>query len=190
MSFYSPIRDFFQRRQATSLDKRAAGVELITLRSECVRGNFVFPGRDIEAAVDFSGQTVGWISYGISPLKDRVYINDFHISPAHQRHGLGIAALWRLWQFHRVSLTPLHEVGSSVGFWEKARRRFAGAGVELTKDVRTGDQSREQERWLHMIPEPEHERLIRELMESADWPTIKARMDAEHKLLKEIFNRC
>lgn len=80
----------------------------------------------------------------------------------------------------RTSLATLHEVGSSQGFWSKVERRFVSAGVHLQRDIRTGDQAAEQQCWQHVVPEPEHERLIRELMASPEWPAIKARLDAEN----------
>lgn len=180
MSLFDTIRDFFQRRQITRLDTQAIGLQLVTQHRDCVRGNFVFPGPDISASVEVAGQRVGSINYGVSPLQDRVYISELHIAPRQQRRGLGTATLWKLSQQYQVALTPMHEVGASTGFWEKTRRRFASAGVELTKDIRACDLEGEQQRWLHLVPEQEHERLIRELMASPEWPAIKARMDAQH----------
>lgn len=42
--------------------------------------------------------------------------------------------------------------------------------------------AQEQQRWQHLVPEPEHERLIRELKASPEWPAIKAKMEAEYGL--------
>ena len=165
MPLFDPLRDFFQRRQATRLDALAQDLDLVTQRRDAQRGHFVFPGPDIAASVQLAGQHVGWINYGVSPLEDRIYISEFDIEPTYQRRGLGLASLWWLWRQYQMPLTPMHEVGTSVGFWEKARKRFAGAGVELTKDIRTGDQESEQQRWQHLVPESEHERLIREYWE-------------------------
>lgn len=180
MTLFDPMRDFFQRRQVARLDALSSGLQLVTLRSESLRGNFVFPGQDITAAIEQHGQRVGHISYGISPLQDRLYISDYKIRDSFRRQGLGQAALWRLNRQHGMSLATLHEVGSSLGFWSKVERRFAGAGVHLQRDIRIGDQAAEQQRWQHLVPEPEHERLIRELMASPEWPAIKARLDAEN----------
>ncbi|MDG9929061.1 MULTISPECIES: GNAT family N-acetyltransferase [unclassified Pseudomonas] len=180
MLMFEPLCDFFQRRQIARFEAQAVGLKLVTQNSETLRGNFVFPGPSISASVELAGQRVGVINYGVSPLQDRVYISEFRIAPNHQRRGLGMATLWRLSQQYQVPLSPMHEIGTSTEFWEKARRRFASAGAELTEDIRTGNQESEQQRWQHLIPEPEHERLIRELMTSPEWPTIKARMDAEY----------
>ncbi|MDN4500143.1 N-acetyltransferase [Pseudomonas mosselii] len=180
MDLFHPLRDFRRRRQLAKLDALATHLQLVELRRDCARGNFVFPGPDIAASIERAGQRVGVIHYGLSPLDDRVYISDFRIARDQQGQGLGLATLWRLWQQHQVPLTPLHEVGSSLGFWAKARQRLAAAGVELTQDIRTAEQDGEQQRWQHLVPEPEHERLIRELMASPEWPAIKARFDAEY----------
>ncbi|MFK7608839.1 MULTISPECIES: hypothetical protein [unclassified Pseudomonas] len=57
---------------------------------------------------------------------------------------------------------PLHEVGTAVGFWSKARKRFAAAGVEIKRDIRTAEQEEEKLRWQHLVPESEHERTMRQ----------------------------
>lgn len=36
------------------------------------------------------------------------------------------------------------------------------------------------QRWAHLVPEPEHERLIRELKASDEWPAIRAEMEAKY----------
>lgn len=180
MTVFDPLHDFFRRRQATRLSEQASAVQLVIERSESLCGNFVFPGPDITVSIQLDGQRVGRINYGVSPLDDRLYISDFHISSAHRRRGIGLAALWRLWCQYRVPLTPMHEVGTSTEFWVKVRKRFAGAGAELTRDIRTSDHDAEQQRWMHLVPEPEHERLIRELKTSPEWPAIEAEMKARY----------
>lgn len=180
MTVFDPLRDFFHRRRAAQLTEHASTVQLVVERSESLRGHFVFPGPDISALIQLDGQRVGRINYGVSPLDDRVYISDLHISSAHRRCGIGLTALWRLWSQYQVPLTPMHEVGTSIEFWAKVRKRFAGAGAELTRDIRTSDHDAEQQRWMHLVPEPEHERLIRELKTSPEWPAIEAEMKTRY----------
>lgn len=179
MSPFARLRDCLQRRKAVQLDTQSSGLQLVTERHAVVSGNFFYPGPTITAALVYQGQPAGHVRFGQSPLVDRLYICYIEINPAQRLKGLGLATLWRLWQQYQVPLTPMHEVGSSIGFWAKARQRLAGAGVELTEDIRTAEQDAEQQRWQHLVPEPEHERLIRELMASPEWPAIKARFDAE-----------
>lgn len=180
MPLFDSLRDFFQRRHVVRFEALSTGLQLVTLRSEALRGNFVFPGLDINAAIKQHGQQVGTIEYGVSPLNDRLYISDFEIRPAHQRQGLGLTALWCLSRQYGLPLASMHEVGTSKGFWTKAEQRLAIAGVHLQRDIRTCDQPALMANWAHLVQEPEHERLIRELMASSEWPEIKARMEAEY----------
>ena len=180
MHLINYCRLFLQRRNITRLDAQAIGLQLSTLRSESTRGHFVFPGLNIVAAIVQHGQKVGWIRSCVSPLNDRVYISEFEVAYDQQRRGLGQATLWKLWQQYQVPLSPMHEKGSSIGFWAKARKRFAAAGVELTPNISTAQHPGEQQRWQHLIPESEFERSMREAMASPEWPAIKARFDAEY----------
>lgn len=165
MAVFDPLRDFYRRRQAAKFDRLVQGLQIQIEHSKTLQGNFFFPGSTFTATILRDGQPAGHVRYGQSPLKDRVYISDFNVRPEQRRQGVGQGALWRLWCLYQVPLTPMHEVGTSIDFWQKVRRRFAGAGVELTQDIRTGDQNAEQARWKHLIPESEAERSIREYWE-------------------------
>jgi GNAT superfamily N-acetyltransferase len=185
MPLFDPLRDFFQRRQVARLNALASGLQLVTLRSEALRGNFVFPGLDITAAIEQHGGRVGTLDYGVSPLNDRLYISEFSIDPDYRRRGLGLSALWCLSRQYDLPLASMHEVGTSKGFWAKAEQRLAGAGVHLQRDIRSDHQPAIMATWAHLVPEAEHDRLIRELMVSPEWPAIKARMEAEYGPCRE-----
>lgn len=182
MALFDPLRAFFQKRRAARLDEQAADLQLVITRRELVRDHFVFPGPGISADIEHGGSRVGQIRYGISPLQDRIYITEFEIFCAQHRRGFGQAALWRLWTQYHMPLSPMHEKGTSTEFWAKVLTRFAAAGVELTQDIRTGDQADEKRRWQHLVPELEYERQRRETMASPEWPSIKARMEKESGL--------
>ncbi|NWC90502.1 GNAT family N-acetyltransferase [Pseudomonas reactans] len=162
MSLFEPMRDFFHRRAAKNLNDDSDAVHLVITPTECRRLDFAFPGTEFVAGIEVDGQRVGRVIYGINPLNDRVYIYDLDIDVDHQGRGLATATLWRLWRAHQVPLVPLHEVGTAVGFWAKARRRFAAAGVDIRRDIRTADQEGEKRRWEHLVPESEVDRSIRE----------------------------
>lgn len=185
MPFLDPLRDFYQRRQVAQLDAQAIGLQLVTVRSESVRGNFIFPGLSIKADVVRESQRVGYVEYGLSPLEDRLYISEYKIFDHHRRQGLGQAALWCLYRQHGLAMATMHEVGTSIGFWSKVERRLAAAGVHLQRDIRSDHQPAIMATWAHLVPEAEHERLIRELMASPEWPAIKARMEAEYGPCRE-----
>ncbi|WP_426103024.1 GNAT family N-acetyltransferase [Pseudomonas sp. PSPC3-3] len=159
----------------------AARVHLVNRRQESPRGNFVFPGIDYLDEIEVDGHRVGHVDYGLNPLLDRVYINMLDIDPAHQRQGVGLGVLWHLWRTHQVPIVPLSQYTSSDGFWDRARRRFAAAGAVIEDELRGDEQmGLEQQRWQHLVPEPDHQRQIRELKASPEWPAIKARMEAEY----------
>lgn len=181
MSLFEPMRDFFHRRAAKKLSVAAQRVHLVNRRQESPRGNFVFPGIDYLDDIQVDGHRVGHVDYGINPLGDRLYINMLEIEPAQQRKGIGLVVLWQLWCTHQVPVVPLYQYTSSDWFWYRARRRFAAAGAVIEAELRGADQmALEQQRWQHLVPEPEHERKIRELKASPEWPAIKARMEAEY----------
>lgn len=182
MTLFDPLRDFFHRRAAKTLNEGAARLHRVNRRQESPRGNFVFPGTDYQDDIELDGQRVGHVDYGINPLGDRLYINMLDIERAHQRQGIGLSVLWQLWCTHQVPIVPLYQYTSSDGFWYRARRRFAAAGAVIEDELR-GDEKmeREQQRWQHLVPEPEHERLIRELKASPEWPAIEARIQASEQ---------
>ena len=165
MPQFDPIRDFYQPLQAVQLEAQARGLQLVTERQAVVLDNFFYPGPTTTATLVYQGQRVGHVRYGQSPLVDRLYVCYLEVNPAQRLRGLGQAALWRLWCQYQVPLTPLQEVGTAFGFWSTVRQRFAAAGVEVTGDIRTAEQEAEQQRWQHLVPEPEHERSIRKYWE-------------------------
>lgn len=183
MAFFDPIRDFFHRRQAKILNELASRVHLVNRRQESHRGNFVFPGTDCVDDIEVGGQRVGYVSYGINPLNDRVYINKIDIELEHQRQGIGLGVLWWLQLTHQVPIVPLYQYGSSNGFWSLARQRFNGAGALIEDQLRTETElDVEKQRWEHLVPELPHERRIREIMASPEWPEIEAGFIARQKL--------
>lgn len=166
MSIFEPMHDFFRRRAAKTLNEAAAAVRLVNRRQESPRGNFVFPGTDYLDSIEVDGHRVGQVDYGINPLGDRLYINMIEIDRGQQGQGTGLGVLWHLWCTHQMPMVPLHQYASSDGFWYRARRRLAAAGAVLEDQLRGIEQmEQEQQRWQHLVPEPEHERLIREYWE-------------------------
>ncbi|OAS07811.1 hypothetical protein AYO08_10620 [Pseudomonas putida] len=159
------MRDFYHRRQAALLDAQAVGVELMTERSVVYPGTFLDPAPSITATIELHSQPVGEICYGVSPLRDRVYIDDLVINQASKRRGLGQAALWQLWRTHRLPLTPLSQALGSGLFWATVRRRFSAAGATITQDLRNEEQDAEQLRWQNLVPESAMDRSIRRYWE-------------------------
>lgn len=173
MSVFMKMRELRHRRNAKILNELCNDIALIVEREESHRGNFVYPGIDTIARIEFSGHQVGEVDYGINPLGDRVYINMLEIRPGSRFRGYALATLWRLRQLHQVPIVPLHQRGDSHLFWAKARKRFADAGAQLEHDLRMSDMDLAKQRWAHLVPELPHERKIREMQASPEWPQIK-----------------
>lgn len=176
MGVWVSIREVFCRRRVKSLDELADRVVRVNVHQESPRGNFVFPGIDYADRIEVESKPVGCVEYGINPLADRLYINSIEIHPNSRRQGLGLGVLWSLWREHQVPIIPLHEFATSHGFWQCARRRFAAAGAVVGPELRgMVDMDAEQARWAHLVPEPEHERLIREYLASPEGAALAAR---------------
>ena len=122
MAIFKPIRDYFHRRQAKILNELASGVHLTNRLQESLPGNFVFPATDFVDDIEVDGQRLGQIVYGINSLNDLVYVSNINIERNYRLHGLGTAALWSLCCNCQVLLVPMHEVGTAVEFWSKARK--------------------------------------------------------------------
>ncbi|VVP44663.1 N-acetyltransferase [Pseudomonas fluorescens] len=178
MDAFEPMRDFFHPRAAKNLNERAGRVHLVNRRQESSRDNFVFPGTTYFDDIEVGGQRVGDVIYSLNPLLDRVYIHRIDIDPTHQKQGIGLGVLWHLWLKHQVPIVPISQYGKSGGFWSLARCRFAAAGALIEPELRLCELYDAKQRWQHLVPEPDPERLIRELRASADWPAIEASMKA------------
>ena len=165
MEEFEPIRDFFQRRQAKWRDAQASPVQLLTEYRPAQRDTFVFPGQKGTAAIQRDGQRVGYVDFSINPLRDRLYIDMIKIESEHQRRGIGLAVLWRLWQEHQLPIVPIQQYGASGLFWSAARRRFAAAGARLEAQLYICQLDDAKQRWQHLVPESEVDLSIREYWE-------------------------
>ncbi|KPY99085.1 N-acetyltransferase [Pseudomonas syringae] len=186
MSIIEPVRRYFRRREAEMMIQVAHKVSLLVQEQAVPLGSFVFPGMDYVAMLEVDGKRVGHIDYCINPLRDRLYIDKIEIYADYRRRGFALSALWQLWQKHYLPIVPLYQFGTSDGFWHKARTRFAAADAVIGDEIRGSmEMSAEMDRWQHLVPEPIHERLQRELMASDEWPAIKAKWDAEYGPCRE-----
>ena len=130
--------------------------------------DLLLPAPTVTATIEHHTQMVGEICYGISPLRDRLYINELEVTRSWTRRGFAQAALWQLWCVHQLPLTPLSQTIRSGLFWATVRRRFAAAGVTLTQDLRNEELDTEQRRWEHLVPESAMDRSIRRYWEWVD----------------------
>lgn len=103
---------------------------------------------------------LGWVSYPVSPLKDRLYVYDIHVETPYRRRGYGLAVLTELAARHAVPITPVTEVGSASRFWEAMRLARA---LRVTAALTFEGFLIECGRWQHLAQEAESiSRAIRE----------------------------
>jgi len=139
-------RSWVTLRQASRLVGRLPPVEL-----QCVvdpAHTWVAPGLGYRATIlDDKYVDVGRVAFDVSPLNDRIYVHEIEIDQRHRRRGYGTAALWQLSQKYRQPITPIHIVGSALGFWAKARS-LGPCGLIITEDLRVSEMDGERARWL------------------------------------------
>lgn len=130
---------------------------------------FVEPNPDYRANIlNRLGQEVGAATFGISPLGDATYVYQIEVHTQYRRQGYALAFLCWLYSEHGLPITPIHIVGSAVGFWSSARA-FPHRLLVVKNELRTGEMAAEKSRWAHLIPEPEHIRLQRICEASPTW---------------------
>lgn len=98
-----------------------------------------------------SGEVVCRLEFGISPINDRIYIDDLRVEASHRRQGYATALVVAVAEMHRsagqlLSITALHETWDGLEFWGSLRRGRV-AGLRVTKDVRISEMHAERQRW-------------------------------------------
>lgn len=97
---------------------------------------------------------VGHISYGVSPLNDRIYVGKIEIYPEFRLQGYGSSLLLEVVTQHAVDgehmpVTGLSEAETAVGFWWKLRQG-AVPGLTVTMDLDVLESQEEPKRWAHL----------------------------------------
>lgn len=135
----------------TSTARQLPPVRLIAT-GEFTDGSFVAPNpwRRVNAETP-EGELVGRVSYGISPLRDRIYVDGLHVEDHYRREGYGTSILTAVANAcaaddKRIPMTALHETYASQNFWTKMRKG-AAPGLTVTRDVRASEMADEAKRW-------------------------------------------
>lgn len=176
MDWIDPLQDLHWPHQAKLLSQRLPNVTLQIEYIEPARGNAYYPAPKFVAEITADGQSVGRTDYAINPLGDRLYINKIDIHREFKRRGYALAVLWQLHRENGLPIVPvaIYSTSEAHGFWSKARRTLKAAGADVEGEMRAAELLQEQLRWQHLVPELPHERQIRELMASPEWPAIEA----------------
>lgn len=152
----------FKKRAETAMrirwpiTKASSARQLLPVRliatDEFTDGSFVAPNpwRRFNAETP-EGELVGRVSYGISPLRDRLYVDGLHVEDHHRREGYGTSILAAVAKAcavddKRIPMTALHETCAAQQFWTKMRKG-AVPGLTVTRDVRVSEMADEAKRW-------------------------------------------
>lgn len=120
-------------------------------------GSFVEPNPWLCCkAVAADGQHIGRVNFGVSPLGDRVYVDNLAVDADFQRKGYATSILLAVVRDSSppsgtLPVTALHEVWASNGFWSKLRAGGV-SGLTVTQDVRASEMCKEAERWKALSP--------------------------------------
>ncbi|WP_137958838.1 hypothetical protein [Burkholderia sp. 4M9327F10] len=98
---------------------------------------------------DVAGKKVGEATFGLSPLRDHLYIYRLEVSEPVRRKGYGLAFLVLLHNTYRVPLTPIVETHCAEQFWDTARE-LRPVGLEVTPGRSRADVLEELARWRHL----------------------------------------
>ncbi len=149
MSFVGKLLSYIGPRAATRIAPTINVLDTLSYFQSVTAPN---PG--IKATIfDEMGALVGYASYGISPLFDRLYLYDFKIQSAMRRKGYGYQFLSELVSRHGCPIVPVHETGSSYGFWTTARAWMNANGDQILPSISAYELHQEHHRWPHLKAE-------------------------------------
>lgn len=144
--------DLFRKAPSTPLPRSLPPV-VIHQVSAFLHGSFVAPNQwtSVQCFTPDNSSLVARVSYGVSPLRDRIYVDGLEVFPAYRRQGYASSLLLALTQQcsdpgKLMPITALHELCSAQSFWHSLRN---GKVPELTVtiDIRLGEMDTERQRW-------------------------------------------
>lgn len=125
----------------------------VDIEVDFVNGSFVAPNPWQRAVGRAPGHAdpVCRVSFGVSPLQDRIYVDGLWVDEQFRRQGYAGALLLAVSERmsplgNRLAITPLHEVWTSTDFWFSLRCGGV-SGLTVTTDLRAGDMGQEAQRW-------------------------------------------
>jgi hypothetical protein len=98
---------------------------------------------------DVAGEKLGEATFGLSPLRDHLYIYRVVVSEPVRRRGYGLAFLLLVHNTYRVPITPIVETHCAEQFWDAARE-WRQVGLEVTPGRSRASVLEELARWRHI----------------------------------------
>ncbi|TDN62214.1 hypothetical protein [Paraburkholderia sp. BL10I2N1] len=112
------------------LRRKIRGLPRISVRTTTIDpGSPTLPNPVWETIIcDVAGEKVGKATYGLSPLRDHLYIYRLVVPEPLRRRGYGLAFLLLLHNTYRVPITPSVETHCAEQFWDAARENGGRSG--------------------------------------------------------------
>lgn len=149
--------DAARYRNGDQLDLPEFILEVALNHMQC----FTSPNPDrIATVMTAAGEQVGYITYAVSPLFDKLYIFQINIDATFRRQRYGLAIIHYLHSTYQLPIATFNEVGAARRFWAAARHMVASLGSSITA-MSVGEMTHERARWRHLQPETDRlEQLI------------------------------
>lgn len=115
--------------------------------------SFTAPTPDINATLyNEQGIEVGYATYALSPLQDRIYVFGIKVKHEFRRQGYGMALLSYLATTYSQPIVPIHELYSANKFWSAARQ-LKLLNLQVASPLSASEMDHERNRWQHLQPE-------------------------------------
>ena len=157
LSELQSTHDAARYRHCDQLDLPDFTLEVALNHMQC----FTSPNPDrIATVMTAAGEQVGYITYAVSPLFDKLYIFQINIDATFRRQRYGLAIIHYLHCTYKLPIATFNEVGTARRFWAAARHMVASLGSSITA-MSVGEMTHERARWKHLQPETDRlEQLI------------------------------
>jgi GNAT superfamily N-acetyltransferase len=146
------LNPFFKPQPAFRRLVKPLPIIQLTVKEEPFGSSFVAPNPWFSAsAMVASGQWVARLSFGVSPLWDRIYVDGLHVESAFRGRNYASSLLMAIAKLNGVNgvllpITALHEVESSWAFWDRLRQGST-PGLTVTMGVEVSEMDDEARRW-------------------------------------------
>jgi hypothetical protein len=114
---------------------------------------FTSPNPDRISTVYANGAgRIGYVTYAVSPIFDKLYIYGIGTDEDFRRQGYGLSIIRHLARTYRLPIITFNEVGSARMFWAQARQMATSIGSSITT-MSVGEMNQERARWEHLRPD-------------------------------------
>lgn len=134
------------------LEAKLPVVSFISSREFSDKKFFYYPSPDVSGfIINEEGCEVAFLRFSFSPLLDCLYVLEIKVYQDFQGMYYGFSILKRLYDEFKVPLIPVWELGSSKGFWNRAREKSGELFVIGEKIADSDAMAREKSRISNLL---------------------------------------